>query len=289
MRPYLAMLNKERIEHTLVTRSLLFFLVCSTLLFISLISSTGLQGDVFISMEFHGDFSPTSIDASDDIKAVLYLLYGGLSLLLSGLYFAKTMRKERQEGSTMFWRSMPISPLQFHGVKLFYGLVIIPMMCGALLLLANLYLYAISVSSENPLALLLQYDSLGYALLSGIEFAFKMLLGVISVFTLASILMALSQLTNSPILVFVFSTYVAQFFASLLLGFDGLANYFTTLYKMPFLILFNPNPWSPISDAGVVFWLVSILVGLLAFAISLSLSRTTEVSWRSFKPSNLLK
>ncbi len=289
MRPYLAMLNKERIEHTMVTRSLLFFLVCSTLLFISLISSTGLQGNVFISMEFHGDFSPTSIDASDDIKTVLYLLYGGLSLLLSGLYFAKTMRKERQEGSSMFWRSMPISPLQFHGVKLFFGLVIIPMMCGALLLLANLYLYAISVSSANPLALLLQYDSLGYALMSGVEFALKMLLGIISVFTLATVLMALSQLTNSPILVFLFTTYVAQFFASLLLGFEGLANYFSALYQMPFLILFNPNPWQPISEAGVSFWLISTLVGVLAFIVSLSLSRTAEISWRSLSPAHLLK
>jgi|GEM_PF-697675 len=284
MRHYLTMLNKERLEHTLVIRSILLFFFIGTLLFMSFISSSSLQGDVFISMEFHGDFTPSSLDVSDDIKSLLYLLLGGLSMMLSVIYFSKTLRKERQEGSLMFWRSMPISPIEFHGVKLAFGLIVIPLMCSALVLTANLYLYFINASSDGQLALLLQYDSFSHVLLNWFEFAAKMLLAASTMLVVAGVLMAISQLTNSPVLMLLFATYALQFLCSLLLGWNGLSYFFDHLYQLPLRVLLAPNPFTPMMEAGIGFWLAALPLGFLSLIISLSLSRTTEINWRSFNP-----
>ncbi|MFI3276749.1 MAG: hypothetical protein R3Y30_20055, partial [Vibrio sp.] len=117
MHPSFYMLEKELIEHKINTRLPLFIGLCGFLLFVSLFFSGQAQHDFFFQMEVNGDVSSMHRDFSRDLNSVIYFGAGLISLLLSTLYIPKTLRKERQEGSSMFWRSMPVSNAMTHAVK----------------------------------------------------------------------------------------------------------------------------------------------------------------------------
>lgn len=176
MRSVVAMLRKEWLENPLVLRLPLFMLACGALLFISLMSNTTLQHNMFFEMSLGGDVSDIHKELGDDVNMLITGGAGLLSMLLAIQYFPRTLRKERAEGSIMFWRSMPVSDLKTHLVKLTFGLLVIPLVCSGLVLAADFMLWLLNISTDQQLALLYRQTSLGYVLLHWVEFLARMAL-----------------------------------------------------------------------------------------------------------------
>ncbi|UPR58973.1 hypothetical protein ITG10_24775 [Vibrio sp. ED004] len=281
MHPSFYMLEKELIEHKINTRLPLFIGLCGFLLFVSLFFSGQAQHDFFFQMEVNGDVSSMHRDFSRDLNSVIYFGAGLISLLLSTLYIPKTLRKERQEGSSMFWRSMPVSNAMTHAVKLGFGLVVIPAICALLVLFADVLFWILNLSSEQPLALLVEQQSLFYVLSNWVVFFGRMLLVALVLLPLATMTLAISQLANSPLLVIFVSSFAIKWLAIALFGFYGINDFFSVIASLPMKVLTTSNPFSALSEVSILSLTIYILLGIGGYLLSLKLNRTDDVSLKT--------
>ncbi|CAH7172613.1 conserved membrane hypothetical protein [Vibrio chagasii] len=285
MHPSFYMLEKELIEHKINTRLPLFVALCGLLLFVSLFSNGAAQHEFFFQMEVNGDVSDIHREFAQDLNSVIYFGAGLISLLLSTLYIPKTLRKERQEGSSMFWRSMPVSNALTHGVKLGFGLVVIPAICALLVLFADVLFWILNVSSEQQLALLVEQQSLFYVLTNWLVFFGRMLLVALVVLPLATMTLAISQLVNSPLLVIFVSSFAIKWLAIALFGFYGINDFFSVIASLPMKVLTASNPFSALSDVSILSLSIYVLLGIGGYLLSLKLNRTDDVSLKTlFQP-----
>ncbi|WP_261886466.1 hypothetical protein [Vibrio pomeroyi] len=281
MHPSFYMLEKELIEHKINTRLPLFIGLCGFLLFVSLFFSGQAQHDFFFQMEVNGDVSSMHRDFSRDLNSVIYFGAGLISLLLSTLYIPKTLRKERQEGSSMFWRSMPVSNAMTHAVKLGFGLVVIPAICALLVLFADVLFWILNLSSEQPLALLVEQQSLFYVLSNWVVFFGRMLLVALVLLPLATMTLAISQLVNSPLLVIFVSSFAIKWLAIALFGFYGINDFFSVIASLPMKVLTTSNPFSALSGVSILSLTIYVLLGIGGYLLSLKLNRTDDVSLKT--------
>jgi ABC-2 type transport system permease protein len=284
MHPTIYMLEKELIEHKLVTRVPLFFLLLGFILSISLLVNGDLQSNMMFDIEF------SDLSASDSSEFLSSFSLGiassawMISVILSILYLPKTFRKERQEGSAMFWRSMPVSYAHTHAVKLAFGLLVIPLICSVLVFFAHLSLWLINIATDNQLAPLIGQGSLLGVLTEWVKFLGQISLAAIAWLPLACIALMVSQLVSSPILVMLLVGYSVKWLSSYLLGFDGVSEFFALVFSMPSLV-FSSSPLSGFANAGALNLIIYYGLGILSLAASLSLSKTNEVSLSAFIPS----
>ncbi|MDA0155383.1 hypothetical protein OH460_23990 [Vibrio sp. Makdt] len=285
MHPSFYMLEKELIEHKINTRLPLFVALCGFLLFVSLFFNGAAQHEFFFQMEVNGDVSDIHREFAKDLNSVIYFGAGLISLLLSTLYIPKTLRKERQEGSSMFWRSMPVSNALTHGVKLGFGLVVIPAICALLVLFADVLFWVLNVSSEQQLALLVEQQSLFYVLSNWVVFFGRMLLVALVLLPLATVTLAISQLVNSPLLVIFVSSFAIKWLAIALFGFYGINDFFSIIASLPMKVLTASNPFSALSEVSILSLSIYVLLGIGGYLLSLKLNRTDDVSLKTlFQP-----
>ena len=280
MHPSFYMLEKELIEHKINTRLPLFAALCGFLLFVSLFFSGQAQLVVSSQMEVNGDMSDLQREFAQNINSVIYFGAGLISLLLSVLYLSKTLRKERQEGSSMFWRSMPISNATTHGVKLGFGLVAIPAICALLVLFADCLLWVLNASSEQ-VALILEQPSLFYVLTNWFVFFGRMLVIALVLLPLATVTLAISQLVNSPLLVMFILSFAIKWLAIALFGFHGIKDFFYVITSLPMKVLTASNQFSPLSDVSLLSLGIYALIGIGGYLLSLKLNRTDDVSLKT--------
>lgn len=281
MHPSFYMLEKELIEHKINTRLPLFAALCGFLLFVSLFFSGQAQLVFSSQMEVNGDMSDLQREFAQNINSVIYFGAGLISLLLSVLYLSKTLRKERQEGSSMFWRSMPISNATTHGVKLGFGLVAIPAICALLVLFADFLLWVLNASSEQPLALILEQPSLFYVLTNWFVFFGRMLVIALVLLPLATVTLAISQLVNSPLLVMFISSFAIKWLAIALFGFHGIKDFFYVITSLPMKVLTASNQFSALSEVSLLSLGIYALIGIGGYLLSLKLNRTDDVSLKT--------
>ena len=281
MHPSFYMLEKELIEHKINTRLPLFAALCGFLLFVSLFFSGQAQLVFSSQMEVNGGMSDLQREFTQNINSVIYFGAGLISLLLSVLYLSKTLRKERQEGSSMFWRSMPISNATTHGVKLGFGLVAIPAICALLVLFADCLLWVLNASSEQPLALILEQPSLFYVLTNWFVFFGRMLVIALVLLPLATVTLAISQLVNSPLLVMFISSFAIKWLAIALFGFHGIKDFFYVITSLPMKVLTASNQFSALSEVSILSLGIYALIGIGGYLLSLKLNRTDDVSLKT--------
>ncbi|WP_025621087.1 hypothetical protein, partial [Vibrio parahaemolyticus] len=266
MRSVVAMLRKEWLENPLVLRLPLFMLACGALLFISLMSNTTLQHNMFFEMSLGGDVSDIHKELGDDVNMLITGGAGLLSMLLAIQYFPRTLRKERAEGSIMFWRSMPVSDLKTHLVKLTFGLLVIPLVCSGLVLAADFMLWLLNVSTDQQLALLYRQTSLGYVLLHWVEFLARMALAGVLMLPLALCAMAISQKVNSPLVILFIAIYALRWMPIAMFGYYGLDQFFSAVLYLPLHAIIASNPFSAIPEAGLANVGIYAFIGILAWA-----------------------
>ncbi|AWB02725.1 hypothetical protein CU052_26595 [Vibrio harveyi] len=276
MKSIFAMLRKEWLENPLVTRVPLFMFACGVLLFVSLMSSSTLQHNMFFQMSFGGDVSDIHKELGDDVNMLIKGGIGLLSILLGTQYFPRTLRKERSEGSIMFWRSMPVSDVKTHLVKLTFGLLVIPLVCSVLVFAADFMLWMLNVSTDHQLALLYRQASLGFVLLNWIEFLLRMVVAGVLLLPLALTAMAISQKVNSPLLVILIGIYALRWMPIAMFNFYGLDDFFSAIFYLPLHAILAPNPFSAIPDAGWINVGIYAFIGVLAWTASIKFSRTVN-------------
>jgi len=281
MHPSFYMLEKELIEHKINTRLPLFAALCGFLLFVSLFFSGQAQLAFSSQIEVNGDMSDLHRGFAQNLNSAIYFGTGLISLLLSMLYLSKTLRKERQEGSSMFWRSMPISNAMTHGVKLGFGLMVIPAICALLVLFADCLLWVLNVSSEQPLALILEQPSLLYVLSNWIVFFGRMMVIALVLLPLATVTLAVSQLVNSPLLVMFILSFAIKWLAIALFGFHGIKDFFYVITSLPMKVLTASNQFSALSEVSILSLGIYALMGIGGYLLSLKLNRTDDVSLKT--------
>ncbi|MDV6251884.1 hypothetical protein [Vibrio sp. EA2] len=274
MRSIMTMLNKEWLENPLVSRVPFFMFVCGTLLFIGLMSNSNLQHNFFFQMSVGGDADGMQKQLGEELSSLIAGGAGLLSILLGTQYFPRTLRKERSEGSIMFWRSMPISDVQMHVVKLVFGLLVIPLVCSVLVIIADFMLWSLNVSTDHQIGFLYRYSSIGYVLLHWIEFLLRMGLAGLLLLPLALTTMVISQKVNSPLVILFIAIYALRWMPIALFGYYGVDQFFSEIFTLPFHAIIAPNALDAFTEVGKTNMGIYAFIGLLAWAASLRISRT---------------
>ncbi len=276
MNRYVAMLKKEWIEYRYIMRIPLWIGLCSLALLVALFMNTALQENLLFEMRFGGDLTNSHLNFSSGINTLITGGAGLLSILLSTMYFPKTLRKPRQEGSLMFWRSMPVSDVETHIIKLVFGLAVIPMVCALLVLGADILLWLLNMTSGQKLTLALEQASLSYSLIHWLGFLLRMIWAGLLLVPLALVALALSQRMNSPILVMFVAVYALKWGAMGLFNYYGVSDFFSAVFAIPMNVLLEANPLSVFASMSWLSWLIYIAIGAGAAIVSLHYSKTLE-------------
>ena len=281
MHPSVYMIEKELIEHKVIIRLPLFIALCGLVLGVGLMFNNQAQHNFFFQMEVSGDISEIHQEIARDLNSLIFAIAGTVSLLLTTLFLPKTLRKERQEGSSMFWRSMPVSNHLTHAVKLAVGLVIIPLICALLVLFTDVMLWLIQTFSDKQLALLVEQQSIFYVLTNWLAFLARMLLVSIVLLPLAMVALAISQIVNSPLLVMFIGGYAIKWLSLSLFASDWISKFLALVASLPIYVLFEPNPFRAIVEAPALSLVVYVAIGIIAYLTSIRLNRTEDVTWRN--------
>jgi len=277
MHPVIFMLEKELLHHKIVVRLPLFVLTFS-LLIIGLLTVSS-NADVEFSLKSIG--SVDRLDVQQGFSTVISFAATLISYLLSILYLSKAMSKERQEGSLAFWRSMPVSDLLTHIVKLGFALLVIPLICSILVLSADLLLWVISVFNPYQVNILMANISLFSLLQNYISFLFNMLLIAAALLPFACLIFAVSQVSNSPLLVVLVGIYALKVAFSLLLPESGLDQFFYQFIDLPTSLILTTDAKHIISQLPIVSTAIMYIVATLFFMLSLSLQKHGELDLRN--------
>ncbi len=281
MHPSLFMLEKELLEHKIVTRLPLFLLLTGLFILGSIVLNTDSLNNISLQFNYQGELAPNTADFTQGLSSIISFGAGAVSLLLSILYLAKTFRKERQEGSLMFWRSMPVSDAMTHAVKLAFALILIPLICSLLVLSAELFLWFVSLTNSHDVMQLLGETSLLCVLLNWLMFVAKMLLVSLAVLPVACLLLAVSQVINSPLLVVVIGAYTVKLLSSYVFAFEGVATFIRAISAMPISLLTASQPLAVFAQVGWFYFLLAYLLGALCLMVSLSIRKHGELDIRA--------
>ncbi|MFT6985343.1 MAG: ABC-2 type transport system permease protein [Psychromonas sp.] len=281
MHPGFFMLEKELLEHKIVTRLPLFLLLMGLVILAAIVFNTHSFDNISVQFNYQGDMSQRSVDVTQGIRGMLSLGAGAVSLLLSTLYLAKTFRKERQEGSLMFWRSMPVSEGLTHTVKLGFALILIPLICSFLVLCGELFFYLISFTQSPHLMAILGDISFATVALNWLMFIAKMVLISLAMLPVACLLLAVSQLVNYPLLAVTLGVYTVKLFSTYLFAFDGVATFIGAISSMPLALLTSAQPLAVFAQVGWFSCLLAYLLGALCLMLSLSIRKYGELDIRA--------
>lgn len=281
MHPSYFMLEKELLEHKIVTRLPLFLLLTGLVILAAIVFNTHSFNNISVQFNYQGDISHSRVDVTQGIRAMLALGAGAVSLLLSTLYLAKTFRKERQEGSLMFWRSMPVSDGLTHAVKLGFALILIPLICSFLVLCGEFFFYLLSLTQSPHLMALLGEISFVTVVLNWLMFIGKMILISLALLPVACLLLAVSQLVNSPLLAVTVGVYTVKLFSTYVFGFDGVATFIGTIISMPLALLTSAQPLALFAQLGWLSCLLAYLLGALCLILSMSIRKHGELNLRA--------
>jgi len=276
MNPYFYMLEKEWLEHKVITRIPLVLLVCGVVLLLSILMNSTIQSNVTYELTYNIDGHESGFELGKQLSGLAFGFTGLLSILLTTLYFPKTLRKERQEGSVMFWRSMPVSDLTIHLVKLGFGLLVTPIICSMLVISADLVMWLINFVMSQSFPLFFTGESIFYVFTHWLEFIGRMWLVGLALLPLAALAMAISQKVSSPLLVMVIGFYVIKLLSTNLLGTDVISHFLHSITTLPLEIIGGGNPLAAFAKAGVVHLVIYYLIGAASLATSLKLSRLVD-------------
>ena len=268
------MFERELIEHKMITRIPLFLLICGALFFIGILLP-GFQGNIEYQFEVNGNFNPINI--GDNVSSAISYIIGLVSLLLTSLYIPKTLRKERQEGSSMFWRSMPISYTMSIFVKLIFALLVIPIICSSIILISDILLWVTNMIYSGELIPFIN-NSLLDVVINWVTFLAHMLIAAIAILPLACMVLMVSQLVSSPLLVIIIMSYAIKWLSIYLFGFYGISEFISIVLSLPIKAL-SMTPFSGFSEAGIINLILYYGLGILALIANIKLYKTKDASF----------
>ncbi|MCL9781695.1 hypothetical protein M9194_09685 [Vibrio sp. S4M6] len=274
MKTTLHMLEKEWLEDRMVVIAPLVLFVCAALIAVAMLSN---------SDHFSYQFSYTSNGSMAtfpgfelSLTNMLIAIAGVVSIAMSSTYFPKTLLRERQEGSWMFWRSMPVTDLHRHLIKLLFGLLVIPFMCSLFVLAAEVLFWLVKVFSNQGYGILLGPLSFSHIVLGWFEFLARMILVAIALLPMAAISLAVSQKTRSPIITMFVGIYVVKLMPIILFGYYGVSQFVSTVIDLSSEALLDANPLSGFLHANLMYLVLYFALGAIGLVASLRYSKTIQ-------------
>lgn len=268
MKAWLTLLEKELIEYRIVIRLPLLLLAFAIVNFIFV-----MKGDnVSFSMQSTGqgviDWGIAQGTFAGLVGKLNEVVAGIVYLVLFFIYVPKTLRKEKQEGSLLFWRSMPVSDYQAIAVKLIFALVVIPLIAAALMMAADFMVW-IMATLWLPQDMMLSWG-ISVANLVGhwFEFLGRLTLMSIALFPIGAGLMALSQLTRYPLLAAILTVILFKIAMFQATGSSEAGAVLSEIYGLPFSILTGSSAYEVFSEFGFVSHLVMLGVGVGLYLMS---------------------
>ncbi|MGR5062103.1 ABC transporter [Photobacterium sp. DNB22_13_2] len=268
MKAWLTLLEKELIEHRIVIRLPLLLLAFAIINFVFVI-----KGDnVSFSMQSSGqsviDWGIAQGTFAGLVGKLNEVVAGIVYLVLFFIYVPKTLRKEKQEGSLLFWRSMPVSDYQAVAVKLVFALIVIPLTAAALMMAADFMVWVMA-TLWLPQDMMASWGiSVANLLSHEFEFLGRLALMSIALFPIGAGLMSLSQLTRYPLLAAILTVIlfkVAMFQAT---GSSESGAVLSEIYGLPFSILTGSSAYAVFAEFGFASHLVMFCVGVGLYLLS---------------------
>ncbi|MCQ1059073.1 ABC transporter [Photobacterium sp. ZSDE20] len=268
MRPWLTLLEKELIEHRIVIRLPLLLLAFAIINFVFVI-----QGDnVSFTMQSSGqgviDWGIAQGTFAGLVGKLNEVVAGIVYLVLFFIYVPKTLRKEKQEGSLLFWRSMPVSDYQAIAVKLVFALVVIPLIAAALMMAADIIVWVMATLWLPQDVMVSWGISVVNLLIHGVEFLGRLALMSIVLFPIGVGLMALSQLTRYPLLAAILTVILFKVAMYQATGSSEAGAVLSEIYGLPFSILTSSSAYAVFAEFGFASHLVMLCIGIGLYWLS---------------------
>ncbi|PSW13477.1 ABC transporter [Photobacterium rosenbergii] len=268
MRAWFTLLEKELIEHRIVVRLPLLLLAFAIINFVFVMQGDNVSFSVQSSGQGIIDWGIAQGTFAGLIGKLNEVVAGVVYLVLFFIYVPKTLRKEKQEGSLLFWRSMPVSDYQAVAAKMVFALIVIPLIASILMLAADFIIWIMATIwlTQDLMA----SWGISFANLVSHWFEFLGRLGLMSIalFPLGAGFMALSQLTRYPLLAAILVVILFKIAMFQATGSSEVGNVLSEIYGLPFSILTGSSALSVFAGFGVFSHLVMLLVGVGLFLMS---------------------
>jgi len=275
MRPLIQLLEKELIEYRIVVKLPLFIALFAVLNFALVMSGDNVSFFVQTSGAGEWGFNLASTGFANYVGKINELVAGFVFLLLFIVYIPKTLRKERNEGSLMFWRAVPVSDYLAIAAKLLFALVVIPLITSMLLLFSDGLVWLLAkwwMTNDIMASFSITFPAMFWHWLS---FIGRVVMISLSLLPLACLLLFVSQLINYPMVAVVVTVIATKVMAYILLGSSAVGDFMSDIYSLPLTILTNENPLEAYLSLGVVTHLVLLLISAILFYLC-SKQRSTD-------------
>ncbi|PSW21449.1 ABC transporter [Photobacterium sanctipauli] len=268
MKKLITLLEKELLEYRIVVKLPLFLALFAVLNFAFVMTGDNVSVSVQTSGNGIFNWSAGSDQFAGLIGKLNEIVAGVVYLVLFLIYVPKALRKEKQDGSLMFWRSMPVSDHLAIGAKLIFVLCLVPVITSILLLFSDFIVWLLAsffmpddmVSSFN-VTLLSMFIHWG-------SFIARVALMSLALFPLACGLLVISQLTRYPLLTVIIAVVMFKIAMYQATGNSELGNAMSDIYGLPFTILTSDSPLTAYFEFGLLSNLVLILAGVGLFFAS---------------------
>ncbi len=265
------MLEKELLEHKIVTRLPLFMIACAVLFISGVVWN--IEYRLTINSVNFAEITDSIVvnGYAGSIGAINFAVSGLVSLMLSTIYLGKTLRKEKEEGSIMFWRSMPITDTQSVLVKLLFALIIIPLICSLLLMSADVMIWIVSLVFSDAISNFSSSVTLSEMVIHWIEFVSRMCIASIALFPLASLILVASQKTKYPLIAIFFGGYIVSLLGTYLLGTSLISDILQQNLSLPMSIIFSDTLIEGLQFGESIYSMISLVAGALLLALAIKL------------------
>ncbi|MGF1727279.1 ABC transporter [Photobacterium nomapromontoriensis] len=268
MKTLLTLLEKEFIEYRIVIKLPLFLALFAVVNFMLVMSGD----NVSVSIQSTGngviDWGGNSDQFAGLIGKLNEIVAGILSLTLFLIYVPKTLRKEKQEGTLLFWRSAPVSDHLMIFAKLLFVLVIVPFIASLLLLFSDFIVWLMASFWLHGDMMASMGISLSGIMVHWVEFIGRLSIMSLALFPLACILLVISQLVRYPLLTVIMGVVLIKIALFQATGAGAAGSMFSDIYWLPVSILTGSSPMVVYLSFGLLSNVSLLTIGVLMYLFS---------------------
>ncbi|MGF1687381.1 ABC transporter [Photobacterium japonica] len=268
MKTLLTLLEKELWEYRIVVKLPLFLALFAVLNFAFVMMGDNVTFSIQSSGNGLIDWGLTQDGFAGLIGKLNVLIAGMLYLILFMIYVPKTLRKEKQEGSLMFWRSMPVSDHLTVGAKLIFILGVVPLIASCLLIFSDLVVWLLAMLWLPADMMQSMHISLPSIALHWGQFMGTLTLMSLALLPLACGLLVVSQLTRYPLLTVMFVIVIIKIALFQATGSGELGRQLTDIYWLPVDILISGSSLDAYLAFGTVANGFMLVAGIALYFVT---------------------
>lgn len=272
MKQVRCLIEKELLEHKIIIRLPLFLTFFVAVLFVLLLNNIN---DFSFNFQINGieNWQPVinHHTFAGIIGSMVFFIAGVMSLLSFFTYSAKTLAKERKEGSLAFWHSMPVSDTKAITIKLVVALFLIPLFSSIFLVIVDIIIWLFArwiMPADMLVSSVISLAAIGEHWLL---FSSTMIAMSLALLPIACVIFCVSQVTDHPLLVLFVGVSLIRFIGYLLFDSTLLGDWLNKVSNLPFNILNSEQPWHKLLDVGSITLLGLFIVSVMFFYISVKL------------------